>query len=142
MLFDRILVFLSNSSKDDNLAEEMGDLTRAYRGFLIGVRPKIISRIFPEDVSLSDLNKEAEGQLSRFGKKTKLKEGRRLRLDNPQSRDLNSVVSMYIKKENPDLVVIPYDLIFDNEHSHNMFEYHRLQNILRENKCSLLIWKQ
>ena len=140
MLFGRILVFLGNSL-DDNLAEEMGDLARSNRGFLIGVRPKIIPRDFPEDASLNELNIEADEQLKRFQEKTKLKVGRRLQLDNPQSRNLTSVISMWIKKENPDLVVIPFDLIFDKNNEHNIYEYHRLDSIVRESKCSLLIWK-
>ena len=56
MLFNKILVFLSNSSDNDVLAEEMGELTRFSRGLLVAVRPKIISRDFPEDASLNDLN--------------------------------------------------------------------------------------
>ena len=47
MLFNKILVFLSNSSDNDILAEEMGELTRFSRGLLVAVRPKIISRDFP-----------------------------------------------------------------------------------------------
>ena len=51
MLFNKILVFLSNSSDNDVLAEEMGELTRFSRGLLVAVRPKIIPRDFPEDAS-------------------------------------------------------------------------------------------
>ena len=101
MLFNKILVFLSNSSDNDILAEEMGELTRFSRGLLVAVRPKIISRDFPEDASLNDLNIQADEELKKFGKNTKLKEGKRLKLENPQSRDLNSIVYSFIIEEIP-----------------------------------------
>ena len=141
MLFNKILVFLSNSSDNDILAEEMGELTRFSRGLLVAVRPKIISRDFPEDASLNDLNIQADEELKKFGKNTKLKEGKRLKLENPQSRDLNSIVYSFIIEENPDLVVIPYNLIFQKNIKSVFFEINRIQNILIENRCSLLIWK-
>ena len=53
MLFDKILVLLGDSSYDDILAEEMGDLVRSSRGYLIVVKPKIIPSKFPEDASLN-----------------------------------------------------------------------------------------
>ena len=141
MLFDKILVFLSNSSDNDVLAEEMGELTRFSRGLLVAVRPKIISRDFPEDASLNDLNIQADEELRKFGNNTKLKEGRRLKLENPQSRDLHSIVYSFIVEENPDLLVIPYKLIFQKNMKDIFFEINRIQNILMENRCSLLIWK-
>ena len=141
MLFNKILVFLSNSSDNDVLAEEMGELTRFSRGLLVAVRPKIISRDFPEDASLNDLNIQADEELKKFGKNTKLKEGRRLKLENPQSRDIHSIVYSFIIEENPDLVVIPYNLIFQKNIKSIFFEINRIQNILIENRCSLLIWK-
>jgi hypothetical protein len=141
MLFNKILVFLSNSSDNDILAEEMGELTRFSRGLLVAVRPKIISRDFPVDASLNDLNIQADEELKKFGKNTKLKEGKRLKLENPQSRDLNSIVYSFIIEENPDLVVIPYNLIFQKNIKSVFFEINRIQNILIENRCSLLIWK-
>ena len=141
MLFNKILVFLSNSSDNDVLAEEMGELTRFSRGLLVAVRPKIIPRDFPEDASLNDLNIKADEELKKFGKNTKLKEGRRLKLENPQSRDLHSIVHAFIVEENPDLVVIPYNLIFQKNIKDVFFEINRIQNILIENRCSLLIWK-
>ena len=115
MLFDKILVLLGDSSYDDILAEEMGDLVRSSRGYLIVVKPKIIPRKFPEDASLNHLNVNSDEQLKNFAKKTKLKEGRRLKLENPQSRDLNSVITSFLIQENPDLLVIPYDLIFNKK---------------------------
>ena len=126
MLFNKILVFLSNSSDNDILAEEMGELTRFSRGLLVAVRPKIISRDFPEDASLNDLNIQADEELKKFGKNTKLKEGRRLKLENPQSRDLNSIVYSFIIEENPDLVVIPYNLIFQKNIKSIFFEINRI----------------
>ena len=141
MLFNKILVFLSNSSDNDILAEEMGELTRFSRGLLVAVRPKIITRDFPEDASLNDLNIKADEELKKFGKNTKLKEGRRLKLENPQSRDIHSIVYSFIIEENPDLVVIPYNLIFQKNIKSIFFEINRIQNILIENRCSLLIWK-
>ena len=141
MLFNKIIVFLSNSSDNDILAEEMGELTRFSRGLLVAVRPKIISRDFPEDASLNDLNIQADEELKKFGKNTKLKEGKRLKLENPQSRDLNSIVYSFIIEENPDLVVIPYNLIFQKNIKSVFLEINRIQNILIENRCSLLIWK-
>ena len=113
MLFDKILVILGDSSHDDVLAEEMGDLVRSSRGSLIAIRPKIISRNFPEDASINDLNIQADEQLRNFAKNSKLKEGRRLKLENPQSRDLNSVISSFLIQESPDLLVIPFELIFN-----------------------------
>ena len=141
MLFNKILVFLSNSSDNDVLAEEMGELIRFSRGLLVAVRPKIISRDFPEDASLNDLNIQADEELKEFGENTKLKEGRRLKLENPQSRDLHSIVYSFILEENPDLLVIPYNLIFQKNMKDILFQINRIQNILTENRCSLLIWK-
>ena len=141
MLFNKILVFLSNSSDNDVLAEEMGELTRFSRGLLVAVRPKIIPRDFPEDASLNHLNVNSDEQLKNFAKKTKLKEGRRLKLENPQSRDLNSVITSFLIQENPDLLVIPYDLIFNKKNQEILFHQNRIEDILIDNRCSLLIWK-
>ena len=141
MLFNKILVFLSNSSDNDVLAEEMGELIRFSRGLLVAVRPKIISRDFPEDASLNDLNIQADEELRKFGKNTKLKEGRRLKLENPQSRDLHSIVYSFIVEENPDLLVIPYKLIFQKNMKDIFFEINRIQNILMENREVFLIKK-
>tara|TARA_B100000029_G_scaffold410798_1_gene412878 strand:- start:448 stop:888 length:441 start_codon:yes stop_codon:yes gene_type:complete len=141
MLFDKILVILGDSSHDDVLAEEMGDLVRSSRGSLIAIRPKIISRNFPEDASINDLNIQADEQLINFAKNSKLKEGRRLKLENPQSRDLNSVISSFLIQESPDLLVIPFELIFNKRKQKVLLSQNRIEDILLGNRCSLLIWK-
>ena len=62
-------------------------------------------------------------------------------MENPQSRDLNSVITSFLIQENPDLLVIPYDLIFNKKNQEILFHQNRIEDILIDNRCSLLIWK-